>query len=95
MAGARLGFRMQHVPAFAIQAVAAQLVEAGDAPDVRSHAEILLQQLRGGDRFAQDRAAAEQLHLRRVLAELALPSLNRYMPLMMPASAPFGMAGCA
>src|SRR5512135_2876290 len=58
------GFRMQCVPALAIDTVAAQLVEAGHAPDVGSDAEILLQQLGGCDHFAQDGTAAEQLHFR-------------------------------
>jgi hypothetical protein len=36
---------MQHVPALGVDAVAAQLVEAGDAPDIGGDAEVALQQL--------------------------------------------------
>src|SRR3989338_11474374 len=56
------GFWMQHVPALAIQPVAAQFVETGHAPDVGAHTEILFQQFRRRDDLAQNRPAAEQLH---------------------------------
>ena len=56
---------VQQVPALGVEAVAAQLVEAGRAPDVGVHAELVAQQIRGGDHLAQDRAAAEQLDARR------------------------------
>src|SRR5258706_315477 len=58
---ARLGFRMQHVPALGREAVAAQLGEAGRAPHVRGHAPVLLEELGGSFDFAQDRAGAHQL----------------------------------
>ena len=69
---ARLVFRMQKVPALSVQALATQFVEAGGAPYVGRHAEILFQQALRGDDFAQDRATAQQLHARRVLLALAL-----------------------
>ena len=47
---------MQAVPAFAIEAVAAQFGEARARPHVGHHAEFLLQQFRRGDALAQDRA---------------------------------------
>ena len=59
---------MQHVPAFALVRVAAQLGVAGDAPDVAGDVVLLGQNLLRPQRFAQDRAAAEQLHLRRFAA---------------------------
>ena len=43
---------MQHVPAVDFDAVAAQLGEAGHAPHVGGHAEVLFQQLGGRDRVA-------------------------------------------
>ena len=45
-----------------VGAVAAQLGEAGDAPDIAGDAEILLQQLGPGDDLAQDGARAHQRH---------------------------------
>src|SRR5690606_3949444 len=63
--------RMQAVPAFDIETVAAQFVEARAGPDVGDDAELLLQQLRCGNHLAQDRAAAEQLHARAGFAALA------------------------
>ena len=58
------GLRMQHIPALCIQAIASQLVEAGDAPDIGGDAIIFFQHFRAGNHFAQDRAAAQQLHAR-------------------------------
>jgi hypothetical protein len=63
-------------------------------PDV-GHAEILLQQLGRGDHLAQDRARTQQLHAQLAFF-FALPaSRSRYMPRMMPSSAPAGISGCA
>src|SRR5690606_13982089 len=64
----RLAFRVPQVVAFAIQAVAAQLGEAGGAPDVRRNAPVLLQQFLRGNHFAQDGAGTEQLHAQLALA---------------------------
>ncbi len=64
------GFRgMQQVPALGLLAVARQLVEARAAPHGCGHAPVLLQQFLGDERFAQDRAAAQQLHGGRALLE--------------------------
>src|SRR6478736_6417419 len=51
--------RMQHVPAVDVDAVASQLGEAGHAPHVGGHAEVLFQQLGGRDHLAQDGAGAQ------------------------------------
>src|SRR6266571_2804565 len=59
-----LRFRMQHVPTLDREPFAAQLREAGRAPDIRSHAPVGLEQLAGGNDFAQDRSRAQQLHAR-------------------------------
>ena len=92
----RLG-RVQQVPALGVDRVAAELGEAGHAPDVRGHAPIVAQQVGGGDHLAQDGAAAQELHARpRLPRPLAFsPACNRYMPLTMPSSAPSGIAGCS
>src|SRR5690606_26423958 len=58
---ARLLGRVQTVPAIDRQAVAAQLVEAGHAPDVGAHAH-LGEDVHRSAHFAQDGAAAQQLH---------------------------------
>ncbi len=86
--------RMQAVPALGIETVAAQLAEARARPDVRDHAEFLLQQLRRRDAFAQDRAGTKQLHARRAFLMPCRHRANRYMPLTMPSSQPSGMSGC-
>lgn len=52
---------VEHVPAFHIDAFAPQLVEAGDAPDIRTDAEILGEQLGRGQDLAQDGPGPEQL----------------------------------
>ena len=62
---------MQQVPALRRHAVAAQLVEAGRAPDVGGDAEVRLEQLGGRDHLAQDRARAHQLHAQALLRRLA------------------------
>src|SRR5690606_14572795 len=54
--------RVQQIPAFTRCGFALQFVDAGSAPHIRADAEILAQNLGGGFHFAQDRAAAEQLH---------------------------------
>src|ERR1700731_935310 len=59
---------VEQIPAFRFQAVATQLVEARAAPDIRAHAEVLLEQLRAGDDFTQDRAGTHELHARRCAA---------------------------
>ena len=64
---ALLRFRMQHVPAFDLEPLAAQFGEAGHAPDLAGDAEILGEQFRAGLDLAQDRAGAEQPHLQRRL----------------------------
>src|SRR5690606_13120613 len=57
-----LACRVQQVPAFAIHAVAAQLGETGDAPEVGSDAPVVLEQFGCGHDLAQDGARAEQLN---------------------------------
>src|SRR4029079_18979682 len=72
---ARFGFRVQAVQAFGIEAVAAQFGEAGAAPDVGGDAEVFVEEFGGGDDFAEDGAASQQLHVRRgrfLLRALAL-----------------------
>src|SRR3546814_18418601 len=54
--GGFLVFGIQHAMAFAIQAVAAQLGEAGYAPEVGTHAPVALQHFLRSHDFAQDRA---------------------------------------
>ena len=54
MRGTRLLLRMQPVPPIDGEAVAAQLGEAGDAPDVGRDVELLLEQDGGGLDLAQD-----------------------------------------
>jgi len=83
---------MKQIPPLGREAVPAQFVETRAAPDVGCDAEVVLQELRGGDDFAQDGAAPEKLDARRVF--LSPPSRNRYMPRRIPSSAPFGIAGC-
>src|SRR5215211_7092417 len=56
----RLG-RVEAVPALGAQPVAAQLGEAGGAPDVGRDPPVLFQQLGPGDHLTQDGAAAQQL----------------------------------
>ena len=51
--------RMLAVPALAVEAVAAQLGETGDAPDIGGDVVFLLQDLGRRERFAQDGACAE------------------------------------
>ena len=63
-----LAFRlggMQPVPALHFQSVAPQFVVAGDAPDVGGNLILLRQDLLRAQSFVQNRAASEQLHLRR------------------------------
>ena len=67
----RFGFGVQHVPALGIKPVAAQLIEAGDAPDVGRDAEVLFEQFGSGNHLAQDGAAAQELHLGLVFLGLA------------------------
>jgi hypothetical protein len=62
---------MQQVPALAPPAVAAQLVEARARSRYRRRRRSPLEQLRAGDDFAQDGAAAHQLHAPLVLLRLA------------------------
>ena len=62
---------LQAVVALGVEAVAAQFGEAGAGPDVGGDAEVLVQQFGRGDRFAQDGAAAEQLHAQFALLRLA------------------------
>src|SRR5215217_4308899 len=56
----RLG-RVEAVPALGAEPVAAQLGEAGGAPDVGGDPPVLGQQVGPGDHLAQDGAAAQQL----------------------------------
>src|SRR5690606_15374847 len=65
--------RVQAVPAIDRQAVAAQLVEAGHAPDVGAHAH-LGEDVHRSAHFAQDGAAAQQLH---TVHEVALGFLEQ------------------
>ncbi|KAG1245626.1 hypothetical protein G6F65_021130 [Rhizopus arrhizus] len=71
VAAERVLQRMQAVPAFGLVAVAAQFRIAGHAPDVGGHAEVLLQEICGGQGLAQDRAATQQLHPQRARLRLA------------------------
>jgi hypothetical protein len=83
--------RVQQVPAGGVLAVAGQFVEARAAPDVGFDAPVVLEQVGGGDDFAEDGAGAQQLD-----AQAASPPfLKAYMPLMMSASAPTGISGCS
>src|SRR5882762_1443475 len=66
-APAHIGFArtllgVQQVPALHVETLAPQFVEAGRAPHVGGYAEVLFQQVLRGNDFAQNRAAAEQLH---------------------------------
>ncbi len=70
VAQARLGLGVQQVPAVCLDAVTAQLIEAGHAPDIRCDAEIFLQQFSRGNHFAQNRSAAQELHFRHFLVDL-------------------------
>src|SRR5260370_16366016 len=56
---------MKQIPPLGREAVSAQFVETRAAPDVGCDAEVVLQELRGGDDFAQDGAAPEKLDARR------------------------------
>src|SRR5574343_1742510 len=56
--------RMQQVPAGDILAIAGQFIEARAAPEVGLDAPVVLQQVGGGDHFAEDGAGAEQLDAR-------------------------------
>jgi len=62
MAPARGFSRMQPVPAFSGHAVAAQFVVARRAPHVGDDAEVVLEQVGREHHFAQDGAAAHELH---------------------------------
>lgn len=67
----RLRFRVEAVEAFAVGRIAGEFVEAGAGPDVGGDAEVLVQQFGRGDGFAQDGAAAHQLHAQFALLGLA------------------------
>src|SRR6478752_2248571 len=54
--------RMQHVPAVDVDAVASKLGEAGHAPHVGGHAEVLLQQFGGRHHLAQNGPGSHQLN---------------------------------
>ena len=56
---ALFGFRVQAVPTFGVEAVAAQFVKAGAGPDVGGDAEVLVQQLGCGNGLTQDGATAQ------------------------------------
>ena len=58
---ARLVHRMQHVPTFGVNRVAAQLVEACHAPNIGCDLPLVLEQCRRGDYLAQDGPTTEQL----------------------------------
>uniref|UniRef100_A0A0N4ZLD8 NAD-specific glutamate dehydrogenase n=1 Tax=Parastrongyloides trichosuri TaxID=131310 RepID=A0A0N4ZLD8_PARTI len=62
---------MQAVGTFHVETIATQFVEARAAPDVGGHAEVLVQQLGGGNGFAQDGARTQQLHAQLALLRLA------------------------
>src|SRR5215216_2233473 len=59
----RLGW-VQQVPPLDLKGLAPQLGEAGGAPDVGVHPEVVGQQVGAGDHLAQDGPAAQQLHPR-------------------------------
>ena len=75
---------MQPVPLIDGEAVAAQLGEAGDVPDVGRDVTELLEQDGGGLDLAQDCARAEELDP--VRAVTPAPERSRYMPRQMPSS---------
>src|SRR5437016_6129632 len=52
--------RVQEVPALALEGLAPQFAEARDGEDVGRHAIVVLENLRGGEAFAQNRARAKQ-----------------------------------
>src|SRR3546814_20223039 len=80
-----LVFGIQHAMAFAIQAVAAQLGEAGYAPEVGTHAPVALQHFLRSHDFAQDRARAHKLDAR-------LLGIAHGLALVHPANNPFFVA---
>jgi len=55
---------MQPVPPLGVERIAAQLVVAGDAPDIGRNGVLLSQNLLSLYRFIQDGARAEELYLR-------------------------------
>src|SRR5688500_16077758 len=59
---ARFRLGVKQVPPLGGEAIAAQLGEAGGAPDVGRHAPLGLEHLRRGEHLAQDGARAEKLH---------------------------------
>ena len=60
----RLFARVETIPTLGRGTVPRQLVETRSAPDVRANSEILSQQVRAGDDFAQNRPAAKELNVR-------------------------------
>ena len=73
-------------------AIAGELVEARRAPDVGADAPVRFQQVGRGKHLEQDRA--EPSSCTRFFLLRALPvERSGYIPLMMPSSAPSGIAG--
>ena len=70
---ARLVGRMKQVPALDRHRLAGKFREARAAPHIRRDAEVLSQQIGGRNHLPQDRAAAEELHPRRLLRPLPFP----------------------
>src|SRR5580700_5671312 len=56
--------RMQQVPTPRRDAVALQLVEAGDAPNVAAHIPFVREQVGAGQNLAQNRTRSKELHAR-------------------------------
>ncbi len=83
---------VQHVPVAARLGIVPQFLVAGDAPDGAANIELLGQDFLRLLHASQNRAAAEQLHVRLALSP-ASTVFSLYMPRMMPSSTPVGIAG--
>src|SRR5690554_7998741 len=73
---AGLVVRVQMVPALHVLAVTGQFVVAGYAPHIGSHTPVVFQHLCGGAHFVHDRAGAQQLNPRALLATLGFHRLE-------------------
>src|SRR5690554_2819696 len=73
---AGLVVRVQVVPALHVLAVTGQFVVAGYAPHIGSHTPVVFQHLCGGAHFVHDRAGAQQLNPRALLATLGFHRLK-------------------
>src|SRR5690554_1930647 len=73
---AGLVVRVQVVPALHVLAITGQFVVAGHAPHIGSHTPVVFQHLCGGAHFVHDRAGAQQLNPRALLAALGFYRLE-------------------